>query len=61
MNGIPGRGLRMSRLCLTEAGLAAARGDWDHDCPAVESTIANHIPNFILLEVAFPTGWSTRV
>lgn len=49
MNGIPGRGLRMSRLCLTEAGLAAETEDRDRDCPAAESTIANHIPNFILL------------
>lgn len=49
MNGIPGWGLRMSRLCLTEAGLAAATRDWDQDRPAAERMIVNRNPNFILL------------
>lgn len=61
MNGIPGRGLRVSRLRLTEAGLAVTTGDREWDRPPPESMIVNHTPNFILLEAAFQTGWSTRV
>lgn len=42
-----------------EAHSSVAERDWG--CAAPKSAVTNRIPNFLLLEEAFPTGWSTRV
>lgn len=50
MNGIPG-----------PAGGCASAAGRDGGRPAPRSRLKIPSQNFILLEEAFPTGWSTRV